>query len=437
MERLELNEDGFVALLDKLIGESEFVQNNPPKFVPKEDKIIEHLLTELAPYDKKNGGVLDIKHVFYKPGRGNLLIDYVPESAKSPVAFMGSHLDVVPADPSLWTKNPFKLTREGDKLYGRGTTDCLGHVALVTQLFCQLGAKKPALNVSVHAVFIASEENNSVENHGVGVDRLMQDGLLNHLKDGPIFWIDSADSQPCIGTAGVNDWTLKVSGRLFHSGLPHKAINSLELGSEALALIQRRFYEDFPPHPSEKIYSFATPSTMKPTQIKCAEGALNQIPPWVEIRGDVRLTPFYKMEDVMSKVSSYVDDINADLSALPTRGTASKYSIVHEDQEIRGKVEIIWGDEPFKGLACKLDSPGFFAFTEATKRIKGDVKPYAICGSLPLVGDLQAAGFDVQVGGFGHSSVYHGNDEYCSVSDMKDAMKILSEILVILHDKSA
>ena len=42
-------------------------------------------------------------------------------------------------------------------------------------------------------------------------------------------------------------WTIHVRGRLFHSGLPHKGINSIELASEAMAYIQRRFYEDFPP----------------------------------------------------------------------------------------------------------------------------------------------------------------------------------------------
>ena len=42
-------------------------------------------------------------------------------------------------------------------------------------------------------------------------------------------------------------WTIHVKGRLFHSGLPHKGINSIELASEAMAYIQRRFYEDFPP----------------------------------------------------------------------------------------------------------------------------------------------------------------------------------------------
>ena len=43
-----------------------------------------------------------------------------------------------------------------DRYYGRGTTDCLGHVALITDLFVQLAEKRPALKTAVWAVFIAS-----------------------------------------------------------------------------------------------------------------------------------------------------------------------------------------------------------------------------------------------------------------------------------------
>ena len=45
---------------------------------------------------------------------------------------------------------------QGDKLYGRGTTDCLGHVALITDLFIQLAETKPKLKQSIVAVFIAA-----------------------------------------------------------------------------------------------------------------------------------------------------------------------------------------------------------------------------------------------------------------------------------------
>ena len=34
---------------------------------------------------------------------------------------------------------------------------------------------------------------------GVGVDKLVEVGKLEHLKNGPVFWVDSADSNPRIG----------------------------------------------------------------------------------------------------------------------------------------------------------------------------------------------------------------------------------------------
>lgn len=59
-----------------------------------------------------------------------------------------------------------------------------------------------------------------------------------------------------------------------------------------------------------------------------------------------------------------------------------------------------------------IDSPGHSALKEATKDVLGDVVPYSIGGSLPLVRELQEQGFDVQISGYGLSSRF----EYHSVS---------------------
>jgi hypothetical protein len=45
-------------------------------------------------------------------------------------------------------------------------------------------------------------------------------------------------------------------------------------------------------------YSFATPSTLKPTQWHYPSGSINQIPGTATICGDMRITPFYDMEEV-------------------------------------------------------------------------------------------------------------------------------------------
>src|SRR5262245_56704858 len=102
-----------------------------------------------------------VEHVAYVPGRGNLLIEY-PGSGEGTVAFVGSHFDVVPADPAAWKRNPFKLIIEGERLYARGVTDCLGHVALLTDYFIQLAEKRPKVAPTVSAVLIANEENSEI-----------------------------------------------------------------------------------------------------------------------------------------------------------------------------------------------------------------------------------------------------------------------------------
>lgn len=94
------------------------------------------VLAELEPFSTKNGGLLDIERVEYVAGRGNVIIKYQHPASKGSektFALVGSHLDVVPANPEGWERDPFTLTVEGDFLYGRGTTDCLGHVALMTR----------------------------------------------------------------------------------------------------------------------------------------------------------------------------------------------------------------------------------------------------------------------------------------------------------------
>ncbi len=42
---------------------------------------------------------------------------------------LSAHTDVVPVDGQPWTRPPFQLTREGDRVFGRGTTDMKGFLA--------------------------------------------------------------------------------------------------------------------------------------------------------------------------------------------------------------------------------------------------------------------------------------------------------------------
>ena len=99
----ELNKESFVSLLTKLIGESKYLQNNPPELIPEEDRVVNHLLEYLSPFSTKNGGgPLIIDHLTYYPKRGNLIVEYPGTQPGKILSFVGCHMDVVTANPSDW-----------------------------------------------------------------------------------------------------------------------------------------------------------------------------------------------------------------------------------------------------------------------------------------------------------------------------------------------
>ncbi len=90
-------------------------------------------------------------------------------------------------------------------------------------------------------------------------------------------------------------------------------------------------------------------------------------------------------------------------AGISHHGPHSKYTLP-EQNDFKGKVELKWLTSGENGVACKLDSKGYFALVKATEAVLGSAKPYSIGGSLPLIRDLQDAGFDVQISGYGSSS---------------------------------
>ena len=170
---------------------------------------------------------------------------------------------------------------------------------------------------------------------------------------------------------------------------------------------------------------------MKPTQVKCAPGGLNQIPPEATVSGDIRLTPFYDVAELKACIEAEVAAMNADIESLPTRGPCSKYVITPPGggEPIVGKLSLEWGDHLLTGIACDLSSPAFEKMCDAIKEVKGKAEPYSLTGSLPLVNEMQSEGFDIQLIGFGLMSTYHADNEYCSLTDIKDAAKILSRLI--------
>ena len=393
----------------------------------------------------ENGGPISVEHIHISPekhpNRGNVILRY-PANAPldSPVvSYVGSHLDVVFANRDSWEKDPFTLVVEGDIIHGRGTTDCLGHCALLTNLFVQLASKKPDLKgLRVVGVLICDEEAGGASGDDmVGVEGLQEAGHLKDLIHGPLIWLDCADKQPNIGSGGLVQWSLTAKGKLGHSGFPHKAINAIELGSDALIEIQKDFYKNFPIHPQEEVYGFESTSSFKASRASVPDSSINQIPGQYTFEGDVRLIPFYRITDAMKVLEDSVKRLNCaeELKKLQgNHGPDSKFVLEDENGNIVLKGELIlkFLSDPVQGIACSLDSPGFKALANATEKIIGEVKPLADTGTLPLVADLKDAGFDVQTIGYGVEDAYHADNEFARISDFEQGFKVLCEVIYSL-----
>jgi acetylornithine deacetylase len=73
---------------------------------------------------------------------------------------LSGHTDVVPVDGQVWTSDPFKLRREGEKLFGRGTCDMKGFDAICLAMIPEF--KRANLSRPIH-IFLSYDEETTCE----------------------------------------------------------------------------------------------------------------------------------------------------------------------------------------------------------------------------------------------------------------------------------
>lgn len=429
-----LDRDQYVKLLSEMIAHTQQLQNQPPSNIPEEKLIADIVKRELREYK-----MIDIEEVQYVEKRSNLIIKYTNFSddydyQKNPksLGFIGSHMDVVPANPEEWDRNPFELIvdeQDPDILWGRGTTDCLGHVALLTLILKNLAINDVKLNYVLGVVFIADEEHG--QDPTIGIPQLAKESKLDFLKNGPTYWVDASDAFPTVACALGMKWELNVSGKRGHSGMPYNAINPVLISFDVVQSMLKVFKNHFPAHPGEIEYNYPCSSNMKPTQLIGTNGSVNQIPENVCVMGDVRLTPFYDHREVKRILDEHILDLNNNMNQDPSPlpQLHESFPLQLDNGKTKAKIELKWPGEPYKGILCDMKGIGFKLLEKATKSVMGDMKIVSCNGSLPLISELQEEGLDLQIIGYGVGDVYHANNEYCRFSGMNNGYQIMLDVI--------
>ncbi len=176
----------------------------------------------------------------YEEGRTSVIARAGGSDAKAPLCLTG-HLDVVPLGTRKWTKDPFAGEADGDKLYGRGSSDMKAGVAAML-IAARAFGKKLAGTPGIVLVLTAAEENGCVgSQHLAALPKLMG-------KAGAILVGEPTSNYPMVGHKGSIKFHAAFRGVSAHGSMPQLGVNAIYKAASAIAQLQ---YFEFrvPAHP--------------------------------------------------------------------------------------------------------------------------------------------------------------------------------------------
>ena len=212
---------------------------------------------------------------------------------------LSGHTDVVPVDGQNWDTNPFVLTEQDGKLYGRGSADMKGYIAASLALvpeFLAMPRKKP-----LHIALSYDEEVGCI---GAPVMlRALQ--ARGQAADGCVVG-EPTGMQVVVAHKGINVFRCKVHGKSAHSSLTPKGCNAIEYAARLICQIRDLADQFKALGPYDEFYD--VPFTTMTTNQISGGIAINTIPELCEFNYEFRNLPGMSAQGIQAKVESYVRD---------------------------------------------------------------------------------------------------------------------------------
>jgi acetylornithine deacetylase len=145
---------------------------------------------------------------------------------------LSGHTDVVPTDGQNWASDPFVLREENGRLYGRGTCDMKGFLAV-----CLARAQDMANTTLERPIHIALTYDEEVG--CVGARNLCEWLARKPITPEACFVGEPTSMQVVIGHKGKRSVRVRVKGLTRHSSLAPEAVNAVEFGALLVAEIRR------------------------------------------------------------------------------------------------------------------------------------------------------------------------------------------------------
>ena len=146
---------------------------------------------------------------------------------------LSGHTDTVPVDGQAWTSDPFRLTRRGDRVFGRGTCDMKGFLAVCLAMAPRMRAAQ--LRTPLHLAISYDEE---VGCTGV---RPMLDVVAGFaIKPLGCFVGEPTSMDVVIGHKSKHSMRAIVKGKACHSAMPSGGVNAVEAAADLICLVREQ-----------------------------------------------------------------------------------------------------------------------------------------------------------------------------------------------------
>ncbi|HLI66971.1 MAG TPA: acetylornithine deacetylase [Caulobacteraceae bacterium] len=319
--------------------------------------------------------------------KANLLATIGPMVAGGVV--LSGHTDVVPVDGQAWTSDPFTVVQRGDKLYGRGTCDMKGFIALALAAAPDFADGR--LTRPVHLAFSYDEEIGCL-----GAPALIAE-IARAVPAPAAVIVGEPTSMECVsGHKGVCSFRVKVSGHEAHSSLTHLGVSAnmaaVRLMASLSALAERLSADADPASPFLPKGASLT--------IGVIEGgtALNILARRCVFGFDLRTPPGVDPLAILAPFFAEAEALDAELKArFPDAG-----------------VEV-----QRRSLVPALAPEPNGAAEAFARRLAGDNGPARVVAYAAEAGQFQGAGYSVVICGPGSIDQAHQPDEYVEVAQME------------------
>ena len=229
--------------------------------------------------------------------KANLLASFGPSDSAGYI--LSGHTDVVSVEGQDWVTDPFTLTEQGGKLFGRGTSDMKGFLACCLALAPKM-ATAP-LKAPLHIAFSYDEEVGCV-----GVRDLIDRLNLWDFRPRGCFVGEPTSMHVVTGHKAKRALRGVVTGTPGHSSLAPSFVNAIEYAAEFLVELRRlgREIEETGTHD----LLFDVPFTT--THVGLIQGgeALNIVPEHCSFEFEFRALPGDDVDGMVTRMQHFAED---------------------------------------------------------------------------------------------------------------------------------